>query len=108
MCVFALEKSTERLKKTHKKLGVTGNQTLIFADLACEQAHVGVQQARMEHRRARRSREREIERRSRETRKCTFLAPLHHTPPCLIDLPFVARAHDSKVSLFTGYSLLRE
>ena len=40
MCVFALDKSTERLKKTHKKLGVTGNQTLIFADLACEQAHL--------------------------------------------------------------------
>lgn len=40
MFVFALEKSTERLKKTHKKLGVTGNRTLIFADLAGEQAHL--------------------------------------------------------------------
>ena len=40
MCVFALEKSTERLKKTHKKSGVTGNRTLIFADLAGEQAHL--------------------------------------------------------------------
>ena len=40
MCVFVLEKSTERLKKTHKKLGVTGNRTLIFVDLVGEQTHL--------------------------------------------------------------------
>ena len=38
--IFALEKSTERLKRKYKKLGVTGNRTLIFADLADEQAHL--------------------------------------------------------------------
>jgi len=37
--IFALEKPTERLKRTYKKSGVTGNRTLIFADLAGEQAH---------------------------------------------------------------------
>ena len=49
----------------------------------------------LKRKRAQRSREREIERRSRET---TFLEPLHQTPFRQIALLFTARARDSKVS----------
>ena len=52
-----------------------------------EQAHAGAQ-----------------EQRSCETRKGTFLAPLHQTPSCRIALLFATQARDSKVSLLAGYT----
>ena len=72
-------------------LYVFANQKTVREFVACEHAHVGVQ-ARIEA-------QAQIERRITEV---TFLAPLHHTPSHRIALLFVARAHDSKVSLHAG------